>query len=308
MRIVAALGGNALLQRGQSSDHAPQVENARIAAEQLAHIARQHDLVVTHGNGPQVGVLAAESSADPRLSEPYPFDTLVAQTQGMIGHWLVQGLQEALPHRNVVALAGRTEVRADDPAFAAPTKFIGEVLSADEAQALAQEKGWVFAADGQYMRRVVPSPTPHAIVEAPAIRMLVNGGFVVVCSGGGGIPVVRDERGLMMGVEAVVDKDLSAALLARELEADMLIIVTDVDGVYLDYGTDAATRVQQATPRQLRALQLPAGSMGPKVEAACAFVEATGKRAVIGSLHEVTALVEGRGGTLVVPADEEGAA
>lgn len=305
MRIVAALGGNALLQRGQSSDHAPQVENARLAAEQLARIARQHDLVVTHGNGPQVGVLAAESSADPRLSEPYPFDTLVAQTQGMIGHWLVQGLQEALPHRNVVALAGRTEVRADDPAFQAPTKFIGEVLDPQEARALAEEKGWVFAQDGEYMRRVVPSPTPYAIVEAPAIRMLVNGGFVVVCSGGGGIPVVRDERGLMMGVEAVVDKDLSAALLARELEADMLVIVTDVDGVYRDYGTEQATRIERATPAQLRALDLPAGSMGPKVTAACTFVETTGKCAVIGSLYEVNDLVEGRVGTLVVPEEEE---
>ncbi len=146
MRIVAALGGNALLQRGQSSDHAPQLENARLAAEQLAHVARQHDLVVTHGNGPQVGVLAAESSEDPRLSEPYPFDTLVAQTQGMIGHWLVQGLQEVLPHHNVVALTGRTEVRADDPAFSEPTKFIGEVMTPEQAAALSAAKGWVFAA------------------------------------------------------------------------------------------------------------------------------------------------------------------
>lgn len=301
MRIVAALGGNALLQRGQSSDHAPQVENARLAAEQLAHVARQHDLVVTHGNGPQVGVLAAESSEDPRLSEPYPFDTLVAQTQGMIGHWLVQGLQEALPHHNVVALTGRTEVRADDPAFDNPTKFIGEVVTPEEAQALAAAKGWIFKEDGPYMRRVVPSPTPYAIVEAPAIRMLVNSGFVVVASGGGGIPVVRDKRGLMMGVEAVVDKDLTAALLARELGADMLVIITDVDGIYEGYGTDAARRIEKATPAELRSMSFPAGSMGPKVEAACQFVEATRGRAAIGSLNDVLGIVEGRAGTLILP-------
>lgn len=301
MRIVAALGGNALLQRGQSSDHAPQLENARIAAEQLAGIARQHDLVVTHGNGPQVGVLAAESSEDPRLSEPYPFDTLVAQTQGMIGHWLVQGLQEALPHHNVVALTGRTEVRADDPAFSNPTKFIGEVMNADQAAALAAAKGWVFKEDGQYMRRVVPSPTPYAIVEAPAIRMLVNSGFVVVASGGGGIPVVRDQRGLMMGVEAVVDKDLTAALLARELGADMLVIITDVDAVYENYGTPEQRKIQRATPAELRALSFPAGSMGPKVEAACQFVEMTRGRAAIGSLNEVKDIVDGRAGTTILP-------
>lgn len=301
MRIVAALGGNALLQRGQSSDHAPQVENARLAAEQLAHVARQHDLVVTHGNGPQVGVLAAESSEDPRLTEPYPFDTLVAQTQGMIGHWLVQGLQEALPHHNVVALAGRTEVRADDPAFAEPTKFIGEVTTAEEAAVLSAAKGWVFKEDGPYMRRVVPSPTPWAIVEAPAIRMLVNSGFVVVASGGGGIPVVRDQRGLMMGVEAVVDKDLTAALLARELGADMLLIITDVDGVYENYGTPQARRIEKATPAQMREMSFPAGSMGPKVEAACQFVESTRGRAAIGSLNDVLGIVEGRAGTLILP-------
>ncbi|MCR2052294.1 carbamate kinase [Actinomyces bowdenii] len=300
MRIVVALGGNALLKRGEKPDASTQIANVELAAAQLARLAEDHELVITHGNGPQVGVLALESANDERLSEPYPFDTLGAETQGMIGYWLLQAMQNALPGRQVAAMVNQTLVDADDPAFQSPTKFVGEVYSKEEAERLAEERGWSVKADGQYYRRVVGSPQPQGVVETDVIRTLVDNGTVVVCAGGGGVPVVRTE-GRLQGVEAVIDKDLTASVLAQALEADALFILTDVDGVYKDFGTEDQEQVPRATPEALRGMGLPAGSMGPKVEAVCRFVESTGKTAAIGRLEDAVSLVEGTTGTIVSP-------
>ncbi|MDO5063592.1 MAG: carbamate kinase [Actinomyces bowdenii] len=300
MRIVVALGGNALLKRGEKPDASTQIANVELAAGQLARLAEEHELVITHGNGPQVGVLALESANDERLSEPYPFDTLGAETQGMIGYWLLQAMQNALPGRQVAAMVNQTLVDADDPAFKDPTKFVGEVYSQQEAERLAAERGWTVKPDGQYYRRVVGSPQPQGVVETDVIRTLVEHGTVVVCAGGGGVPVIRTE-GRLQGVEAVIDKDLTASVLAQALEADALFILTDVDGVYKDFGTEDQEQVPRATPASLRGMGLPAGSMGPKVEAVCRFVESTGKTAAIGRLEDAVSLVEGTSGTIVSP-------
>ncbi|MBO3725800.1 carbamate kinase [Actinomyces bowdenii] len=300
MRIVVALGGNALLKRGEKPDATTQIANVELAAAQLARLAEEHELVITHGNGPQVGVLALESANDERLSEPYPFDTLGAETQGMIGYWLLQAMQNALPGRQVAAMVNQTLVDADDPAFQNPTKFVGEVYSKEEAERLAKERGWSVKADGQYYRRVVGSPQPQGVVETDVIRTLVDNGTVVVCAGGGGVPVVRTD-GRLQGVEAVIDKDLTASVLAQALKADALFILTDVDGVYKDFGTEDQEQVPRATPEALRGMGLPAGSMGPKVEAVCRFVESTGNMAAIGRLEDAVSLVEGTTGTIVNP-------
>ena len=306
MRIVVALGGNALLRRGEKPDASTQIANVEVAARQLARLAEDHELVITHGNGPQVGVLALESANDERLSEPYPFDTLGAETQGMIGYWLLQAMQNALPGRHVAAMVNQTLVLAGDPAFANPTKFVGEVYDEQTAQALAAERGWSVKADGQYYRRVVGSPAPQRVIETRLVRTLLQAGAVVVCAGGGGVPVIRNEKGKLQGVEAVIDKDLTAAVLAEHLEADALLILTDVDGVFIDYGTPEARQVPRATPSALRGLGLPAGSMGPKVEAVCRFVELTGDMAAIGRLEDATKIIAGQAGTIVTPGGNYG--
>lgn len=306
MRIVVALGGNALLERGQKPDAATQIENAERAIEALAPLAQEHELVITHGNGPQVGVLALESAKDENLSRPYPLDTLGAQTQGMIGYWLLQSLQNNLPGRQVASLVNQTLVLANDPAFDDPTKFVGEVYSKEEADAKAAEMGWVVKPDGAKWRRVVASPEPQRVVETRIIRLLLSSGAVVVCSGGGGIPVVRDERGKLQGVEAVIDKDMSAGRLAEALEADALLVLTDVPNVMKDFGTDHAEPLTRATPGQLRRLGAPAGSMGPKIAAVCRFVELTGDLAAIGRLDDVAEMLEGTAGTVVTPGGNYG--
>jgi carbamate kinase len=248
-------------------------------------------------------VLALESARDPALSHPYPFDVLGAQTQGMIGYWLVQALHDAVPSQPAGCLLSRTLVRADDPAFARPTKFVGPLYDAAQAQQLAAERGWAVREDGNAWRRVVPSPEPVALVELDMIKLLAGSGVLVVCAGGGGIPVVRDDTGALRGVEAVVDKDLTAALLGRDLAAEALVILTDVDAVEDGYGTPQARPIHRATPGELRARTFPAGSMGPKVEAACRFVEATGGMAAIGRLDDAEALLDGKAGTIVAPPD-----
>ena len=306
MRIVAALGGNALLERGQVPDARTQIANVGLAAAQLAALADDHELVITHGNGPQVGVLALESANDERLSEPYPFDTLGAQTQGMIGYWLLQAMQNALPGRQVASMVNQTLVLAGDPAFANPTKFVGEVYTRHEAQALAGSRGWTIRPDGEYYRRVVGSPAPQRVIETRLVRTLLQAGAVVVCAGGGGVPVIRNTHGKLQGVEAVIDKDLTAAVLAEDLEADALLILTDVNGVYTGYGTPDAKQIPRATPDTLRALGLPAGSMGPKVEAVCRFVELTGDMAAIGRLHDATHIIQGTAGTIITPGGSYG--
>ncbi len=299
MLIVAALGGNALLERGEVPVAETEEKHVLAAVAALAPLGREHDLVVTHGNGPQVGLLALESASDPVLPHPYPFDVLGAQTQGMIGYYLLQAFENAMPGRQVVSLICQTLVDADDPAFHHPTKFVGPVYPAHVARGLARSRGWQIRQDGPNWRRVVPSPEPRALVELATIRMLLADGALVICAGGGGVPVVRGDDGNLQGVDAVLDKDLTASLLACDLRADALLLLTDVAQVETGYGTDEARPIQQMDPASLRALGFPAGSMGPKVEAACRFVDATGHRAVIGRLEDAGELLAGTRGTVV---------
>jgi carbamate kinase len=301
MRVVAALGGNALLARGEVPDSDIQEFHVRQAVQALVPLARRHDVIITHGNGPQVGVLAIESAGDPALSRPYPFDVLGAQTQGMIGYWIVQALGNALPGRTAACLICRTLVSADDPAFGQPTKFVGSGYDEEQARQLAARHGWEVRQDGTAWRRVVPSPEPVELLELPLIRLLMDSGAIVVCAGGGGIPVADDGAGHLRGVEAVADKDLTAALLARAVGADALLLLTDVEAIQDGYGTPQARPLHAVTSRELRARSFPAGSMGPKVEAACRFVEATGVMAAIGRLDDAEALLERTAGTIVSP-------
>jgi len=306
MLVVVAVGGNALLRRGEVPLAETQEKNIAVAVEALAPLAADNALVITFGNGPQVGLLANESAADPALPFPYSLDVLGAQTQGMIGYFLLQGFENALPGRQVASLVCQTKVAADDPAFARPTKFIGPVYSEAEGHRLAGLRGWQIRQDGSAWRRVVASPEPLGIVELPTIAALVAEGAIVICAGGGGAPVVEDDGGHFHGAEAVVDKDLSTALLARDLGADALVILTDVANVETGFGTDAAHPIGRTTPAALRALKFPAGSMGPKVEAACRFVEATGKPAMIGRMDDAAGLVRGTQGTVVEPVSQQG--
>ncbi|MER5321436.1 carbamate kinase [Streptosporangium roseum] len=301
MRVLVALGGNALLRRGQRPDAGSQQENLRDAVTSLASLAERHELIITHGNGPQVGVLALESAKDSNLTRPYPLDTIVAETQGMIGYWMLQALQNALPGRQVAAMVTQTLVSAVDPAFDDPTKFVGEVYDRQEAEKLAREYGWTVKPDGQYWRRVVPSPAPQRVVETRLIRRLVRDHVLTICAGGGGIPVIRNEKGQLQGVEAVIDKDLTGSVLAEALEADVFMMLTDVPRVARNFGTPQQEDITHTTPHQLRAEEFPAGSMGPKVEAACRFVETTGDMAAIGKLDEAEQILEGKGGTIVTP-------
>lgn len=296
-RIVVALGGNALLRRGEAAEAATQRRNVLEAASALAAAAHDHELVITHGNGPQVGLLALEADAYGGVS-PYPLDVLGAESQGMIGYLLVQALRNELPERDVAAVLTQVVVDPRDPAFSRPTKPIGPVYSAREAHALAKEHNWTIARDGCYFRRVVPSPEPEQIVEIGAIDQLVENGTLVVCSGGGGVPVV-EEHGRLRGVEAVIDKDLTGALLAESLGAERLVLATDVPFVETDWGTQAARPLPAADPAELRELAFAAGSMAPKIEAACRFVERTGCTAAIGSLDDLEAVIRGTAGTQI---------
>jgi carbamate kinase len=303
MRVVVALGGNALLRRGEPMTAERQRANVRIAAAALASVARAHELVVSHGNGPQVGLLALQAEAYPDV-DAYPLDILGAETEGMIGYLLQQELGNELPVETPLAtILTQVEVDPADPAFDNPTKFVGPVYDAAEAKALAAAKGWVVKPDGTHWRRVVPSPRPRRIFEIRPMRWLLERGTVVICAGGGGIPTMF-EPGLenrLVGVEAVIDKDLASSLLARDLDVDLFVMATDVDGVYLDWGTPAQRRLERATVAELRAHSFPAGSMGPKVDAACEFAAATGRRAAIGSLDDIEGLVAGTAGTSVLP-------
>lgn len=299
-RAVVALGGNALLRRGEPVEANTQARAARVAARCLVGPSSHYRLVVTHGNGPQVGLLALMNDAY-RDAAPYPLDVLDSETEGQIGYVLELELANAIPDQETVAVLTRVVVDAADPAFAAPSKFIGPVYSQSQARALAERHGWTVNRDGEKWRRVVPSPRPQRIVQLRAIERLLKSGFLVVCTGGGGIPVVEDLRGHQRGVEAVIDKDLASALLAVKLRADTLVLATDVDAVYSGYKTSAQRPIARATPRDLRSREFASGSMGPKVEAACHFVERAGARAVIGSLHQLDELLSGRAGTQVVP-------
>lgn len=299
MRIVVALGGNALLRRGQPLTAENQRTNIRVAAEKIALVAPGNELVVAHGNGPQVGLLALQAAAYADVA-PYPLDVLGAQTEAMIGYVIEQELGNLLPVEQPFAtLLTMIEVDRDDPAFLHPTKPIGPVYDRATAERLAADKGWTVAADGDKFRRVVASPRPRRIFEIRPIRSLLEQGTIVICAGGGGIPTMYDEHRKLHGVEAVIDKDLASALLAQELEADLLVIATDVDGVYTGWGTPEQHRLGRVTPDELERLDLPAGSMGPKVEAACGFVRATGHDAVIGALADIADIIGGTAGTRV---------
>lgn len=302
MLIVAALGGNALLKRGEPLTADAQRLNVQTAARSLADIVRAgHQLVVTHGNGPQVGLLALQGAAY-KPDEAYPLDVLGAETEGMIGYMIEQELENALDHdRPVATLLTQIVVDPHDPAFANPTKFVGPVYDKADAEARAAAAGWQIAADGDKWRRVVASPTPREIPDLRVLKLLLAQQVVVICAGGGGIPVIRRTDGSLMGVEAVIDKDAASALLARQLGADALLLLTDVDAVYRDFGTDRVAPVASLTPGQGRALDMPAGSMGPKVTAACGFAESGGLSG-IGRLEDALAILEGRAGTQIVDA------
>ncbi len=297
MLVVLALGGNALLQRGQPMTELQQRENVKRAAKALADVAKEHTIVITHGNGPQVGLLALQSAAYTEV-EPYPLDALGAQTEGMIGYLIEQELGNLMPYEQPIAtVLTMIEVDPNDPAFQKPSKPIGPVYTREQADRLAQEKGWVMAPDNDKFRRVVPSPLPRHIFEIDAIKLLVNNGVIVICAGGGGIPTIYRPGRILEGVEAVIDKDRAGALLAQELGADAYLMLTDVKAVYTNWGKSDAKAIRRASPEAMKALHFAAGSMGPKVEAACDFVRKTEGIAGIGSLDEALPMLQGKAGT-----------
>ena len=299
MLVVVALGGNALLRRGEPLDAAVQRTNVKIAAEAVAEIARDHQVVITHGNGPQVGLLALQNEAYEDV-EAYPLDVLDAETEGMVGYLLEQELGRHLPRNKLATLLTQIVVDPQDAAFEKPTKFVGPVYDDErDAKFIAHERGWTVAPDGAHWRRVVPSPEPKAIVEIETIRLLVDHGVTVTCNGGGGIPVAPDDRGGLRGVEAVIDKDLAAALLASELGADALVLLTDVAAVHAGWGTPGQRPLRETSVAELEALDLPMGSMGPKVTAICRFVRSGGQLGAIGALEDAGAILRGDAGTIV---------
>ncbi len=299
MRIVVALGGNALLRRGEAMTAENQRANVKTAAEALAEIYEGNELVITHGNGPQVGLLALQGAAY-KPEEAYPLDVLGAQTEGQIGYMIEQELGNILPYEVPFAtILTMIEVDAKDPAFQNPTKFIGPVYEKEDIDRLAAEKGWSVKQDGDKWRRVVPSPIPKHMFQLRPVKWLLEMGTVIICAGGGGIPTVYDENRKLHGIEAVIDKDLASELVARQLEADLYIMATDADAVYVDYGKPESKAFKRAAPGAMVDYEFPAGSMGPKVEAACLFARETGKAAAIGALKDLKAIVEGTAGTTI---------
>lgn len=301
MLLVVALGGNALLRRHEPLEANLQKRNVAAAvAKSVGPIARRHRVVITHGNGPQIGLLALQAAAYQEV-QPYPLDVLGAESEGMIGYLIEQALAQELPDRDLATLLTQVEVDAGDPAFASPTKPVGPLYGEAASRDLAARTGWSFAREGDAFRRIVPSPVPRRILELNAIRLLVHAEVVVICAGGGGIPVIVTEEGGLRGVEAVIDKDRSAALLAEQIGADALLLLTDVAAVWTRWPAAEGRPIKTATPSQMRDLTFSAGSMGPKVEAACRFVERTGGIAAIGAMEEAVAILEGTAGTTVRP-------
>ena len=299
MRVVVALGGNALLQRGQALSAENQRANIRVAAGQMAEIHEHHELVIAHGNGPQVGLAALMDAAYTDV-DPYPLDVLGAKTIGMIGYIIEQEMGNIIPFDDhIITVLTQIVVDPADPAFQNPTKPVGPVYDKAEAEKLQSEKGWAMAPDGEYFRKVVPSPLPQRIIEIDTIRMLVDNGVVVICAGGGGIPVAYDDESKLFGVEAVIDKDLASGLLARGLNAEMFVMLTDVPSVYVDFGTEKQRAIRAAHPDAIGALDFAAGSMGPKVSGACKYVRETGFKSAIGQLSDLAAIMSGEAGTLI---------
>ena len=304
MRIVVALGGNALLKRGEPMTAQNQSANIRLAAEQLAKVKPKNELIISHGNGPQVGLLALQHAAyyaqDSKI-EPYPLDVLVSQTVGMIGYMLQQELTNLLPATPTQTLVTQVIVDEHDPAFSKPSKPIGQVYTQSEAEKLAAEKGWTLMPDGQYYRRAVPSPKPQDVTGINAVKALLAQDHIVICGGGGGVPCVKNAQGQLTGVEAVVDKDLATAVIANQLDADLFIIATDVNATCVNFQKEGERKIAKANPAALEALsaEFAAGSMGPKIQAVINFVKATGKDAAIGSLADIENIVAGKAGTRV---------
>ncbi len=300
MRLVIAIGGNALLQRGEVLSAENQERNMQRAANALTKVVEEHEVVLVHGNGPQVGLLALEGEAF-KEAPAFPLDVLGAESQGMIGYIIGQVLNNRLPQKRIATLLTRTLVDPNDPAFDNPTKPIGPTYSKCDAETLAQDRGWVISEDGDAYRRVVPSPAPIDVLEFSIIEDLLASGTLVICGGGGGIPVVRGDDNQVSGVEAVVDKDHTAALLARRLRADRLLILTDVDGVYQNWGEAGEAKLDQITVQELEAMSFAQGSMGPKVDAACEFARETGNPALIGALNDADRILAGVNGTRISP-------
>jgi carbamate kinase len=301
MLVVTALGGNALLRRGQPMTAENQRANVRVAAEALAPVARDHKLVIGHGNGPQVGLLALQGAAYGKV-ETYPLDVLGAETEGMVGYMIEQELGNLLPfERPFATLLTMIEVDPDDPAFQDPTKFIGPIYSKADADRVVAEKGWVFKQDGEHWRRVVASPEPKRIFELRPIQWLLEHNTIVIAAGGGGIPTAYESgaQRKLAGIECVIDKDLASELLARELGADVFVMLTDADAVYVDWGKPTQKAIRRGSPDALGRMQFAAGSMGPKVAAACRFAAATGQRAAIGALADLGRIIAGEAGTTV---------
>ncbi|HET6349209.1 MAG TPA: carbamate kinase [Candidatus Krumholzibacteria bacterium] len=296
-RIVIALGGNAILRRGEALTVENQRRNVRAAVRSIAPLAEHNDLVISHGNGPQVGLLALQSAAS---GDNVTLDVLGAETEGMIGYMIEQELGNLVPfERPFATMLTMVEVSPDDPAFQNPSKPIGPMYTREEAEAVARERGWSVAPDGNGWRRVVPSPLPKRIFEIRPIRWLLERNTIVICAGGGGVPTMYLPDRTLSGADVVIDKDRASAVLAREVGADLFVMATDVPGVYADWGTSQHRLLQHTNPDELRALRFASGSMGPKVEAAIAFVEETGKAAAIGSLEEIERIVAGDAGTQV---------
>ncbi|MDL5026712.1 carbamate kinase [Vibrio sp. BS-M-Sm-2] len=293
--VVVALGGNALLRRGEPLEADVQRRNIETAVKTISEIAKVYNVVLVHGNGPQVGLLALQGLEYKKVN-PYPLDVLGSETQGMIGYMLMQEFKNYLPNRNISCMLTQMTVDPNDPAFADPTKPIGPIYEEAEARELAEKFHWIVKPDGQHFRRVVPSPRPTGIVEHEAITQLIGAGHLVICTGGGGIPV-KKENGKLVGVEAVIDKDMSAAFLAKQLDADALLILTDADAVYLDWGKPTQHALRSTTPSELAQFEFDAGSMGPKIEASCEFIQQGGKVVGIGALEDGLQILQGLAGT-----------
>ena len=300
MRVVVALGGNALLRRGQALSAENQRANVKTAAKAIAGIMEAgHEVLISHGNGPQVGLLALQNAAY-KDGSSYPLDVLSAESIGMIGYLIEQELDNLLPAGKLTAtLLTQIEVDPHDAAFTTPSKPIGPVYDEAEAREIGNARGWTMGRDGGKFRRLVASPLPRRIFQIEVIRLLVGHGVTVICAGGGGIPVIRQSDGSYTGIEAVIDKDRASALLAREIGAEALLMLTDVDGVYLGWGTSEQSLIAQTTPAEALKQKFASGSMGPKVDAACGFVRRTGKTAAIGALGELLAILQGTAGTLI---------
>jgi carbamate kinase len=297
MVIVIALGGNALLSRGEPLEADIQRKNVQLFSTSIAELAKEHQIIICHGNGPQVGLLALSMEAYGKVS-PYPLDVLDAESQGMIGYLIQQGVGN-LVSKPVVTILSQVAVDIGDAAFNDPSKPIGPVYLKEQAKAISAELGWTIKPDGKYFRRVVPSPKPVEIVELDTIKLLMHAGTIVICGGGGGIPVVRGEGGKLKGIEAVIDKDNTASLIAEKLNADMLLTLTAVDAIYTDFNTPKQRAIKVANPEDLLQMQFPKGSMGPKVQSSCRFAKNTNKTAIIGNLTEIKAIIKEESGSRI---------